>query len=112
MNMVAMPPQVEIDRLGALVWYTIRLATRPTLDEIQVALSTTSLPSGLAPGTIAPSDALRRAIKGLGTLPERTDDEGHVIRLLMREAVQGDKDRLYLPAHSRDGGRAAGRPRL
>ncbi len=94
MGMLAVPTDVDTDRLGALVWYTVRDITRPTRDEIARAVAATRLPGVVVPKPIASSDALRRTVRDLGTLPERTDDAGHIIRLLLREAPQTDRERL------------------
>jgi hypothetical protein len=93
-GMLAVPTDVDTDRLGALVWYTVRDITRPTRDEIARAVAATRLPGVVVPKPIASSDALRRTVRDLGTLPERTDDAGHIIRLLLREAPQTDRERL------------------
>ncbi len=94
MGMLAVPKDVDTERLGALVWYTVRDVTRPTRDEIRQAVQATGLPGAVVPKPIAPSDALRRTVKDLGTLPERDDGAGHIIRHLLREVPQEDKNRL------------------
>lgn len=94
MSLLAVPREVDTARLGALVWYTVREITRPTRSEIQRAIVVTGLPAAAMPRPIAAGDALRRTVRDLGTLPERTDSTGRVIRLLLREAAQDDKDRL------------------
>lgn len=94
MSLLAVPREVDTARLGALVWYTVREITRPTRPEIERAVAATGLPGAALPRPIAAGDALRRTVHDLGTLPERTDSTGRVIRLLLREAAQDDKDRL------------------
>lgn len=92
--MLAVPREVDAERLGALVWYTVRDVTRPTRDEIRQAVRVTGLPGAVVPKPIAPSDALRRTVKDLGTLPGEDDGQGHVVRHLLREAPEADRDRL------------------
>lgn len=99
MSMVAYQPgeSVHVDQLGALVWYTVRSISQPTRSELFMALSASQLPPTLMPKPIAPSDALRRAVKDIGNLPTQTLSPTKVVRLLFREAP--DKDQDYLTYH-------------
>lgn len=94
MNLLAVPTEVDTERLGALVWYTVKNASMPTRTEIQTALVLSGLPDSLTPKSISPSDALRRAIKDLGTLPEEKTGQEQVVRLLIREVPPADKEHL------------------
>lgn len=94
MSLMAVPSEVDTDRLGALVWYTVKQASTATRAEIQMALVMSGLPDSLTPKAISPSDALRRAIKDLGALPEQTASQDQVIRLLIREVPPADRDHL------------------
>lgn len=94
MALVAVPNELDTERLGALVWYTVKNAAMGTRTEIQTALALAGLPDSLTPKPIPASDALRRAIKDLGTLPEEKTNQGQVVRLLIREVPPADKDHL------------------
>jgi len=88
------PETVDTQNLGALVWYTIQLAATATRDELRDAVRTAGLPEALLPKPIPVSDALRRAVKDLGTIPDEKNDRDEVVRLLIREAPTVDKDHL------------------
>lgn len=99
--MSAAQSHVQLDRLGELVWYTIREAARPTRSELAQALVNAGLSSSLLPRPISAYDALRRAVRDMGTLPQHESQTGEIVPLLLREGARDPDDLRYLLVEER-----------